>query len=357
LIEVREKPMTATTEVTEVSAPSAGAVIADRIFEISGGFRSAKVLFSAVELGVFTVLAAGPHDLDRLTAEIGISKRGARDFFDALVALRLIERDSSGRYRNTTEVDYYLDREKPTYIGDELDYFNLRGYPHWHLLTTALTTGKAQSEASAGDYFPSLYANSKSLEFFAKAMTAANILAGPAIAAKFPWHQYRTLLDVGTAQGCLPVQIAKAHPHIGGGGFDLPAMQPLFESYVRQHRLGHRLRFHAGDFLRDPLPAADVLVFGRVLHNWDLGTKNALLKKAYDALPAGGAVIVLERLIDDERNVGVGGLLASLHMLIMTDGGFDFSAADCTSWLLKAGFREPTVTPLTSTHSMVVGTK
>jgi hypothetical protein len=343
--------------IITASERSAGAVTADRIFALSDGFRAAKVLLSAVELGVFTTLAAGPHDLDRLTAGIGISKRGARDFFDALVALGLVERDSCDRYHNTTETDRYLDRRKPTYIGGELDYFNLRGYPHWHFLTTALRTGKAQSEASTGDYFPSLYADSKSLEFFAKAMTTANMLAGPAIATKFPWHKYRTILDVGTAQGCLPVQIAQAHPHITGGGFDLAAMQPLFESYVQEHRLDHRLRFYPGDFMRDPLPSADVLVFGRVLHNWDLGTKKALLKKAHDALPAGGAVIVFERLIDDERKLGVGGLLASLHMLIMTEGGFDFSAMECISWMLEAGFRAPTVTPLTSTHSIVAGIK
>jgi hypothetical protein len=349
--------MSAATAISEPSEPLADTIAADRIFEITNGFKSAKVLFSAVELGVFTALATGPLDLDTLTAEIGISKRGARDFFDTLVALRLVERDPCGRYRNTTETDCYLDRRKPTYVGGELDYFNLRGYPHWHSLTTALRTGKAQSEASAGDYFPSLYADSKNLEFFAKAMTTANVLAGPAIAAKFPWHKYRTMLDVGTAQGCLPVQIAQAHPHITGGGFDLPAMQPLYENYVREHRLDHRFRFHAGDFIREPLPSADVLVFGRVLHNWDLRTKKALLHKAYEALPAGGAVIVFERLIDDERKLGVGGLLASLHMLIMTDGGFNFSAAECTSWMLEAGFIAPAVTPLTSTHSMVTGIK
>ena len=182
-------------------------------------------------------------------------------------------------------------------------------------------------------------------------------MAGPAIAAKFPWRQYRTMIDVGTAQGCLAMQIAQAHSHISGGGFDLPTMQPLFESYVREHRLDHRLRFHAGNFLRDPLPSADVLMFGRVLHNWDLPTKKMLLKKAYDALPRGGSVIVFERLIDDERRRGLGGLLASLHMLVMTEGGFDFSAAECASWMLEAGFHDPTVISVTSTHSMVVAIK
>jgi O-methyltransferase domain len=165
------------------------------------------------------------------------------------------------------------------------------------------------------------------------------------------------MIDIGTAQGCLPVQIAQIHSHIWGGGFDLPSMQPLFERYVREHRLDDCLRFYAGNFLQDPLPSADVLVLGRVLHNWDLQTKKMLLRKVYDALPEGGSVIVFERLIDDERKRGLGGLLSSLHMLLMTEGGFDFTAADCASWMLEAGFHDPTIVSLTSTHSMVAATK
>jgi hypothetical protein len=132
---------------------------------------------------------------------------------------------------------------------------------------------------------------------------------------------------------------------------------PHFGNYVREHNLSHRLRFYAGDFLQDPLPSADVLVFGRVLHNWDLATKRMLLKKAYDALPAGGALIVYERLIDDKRRVNAAALLASVNMVIMTAGGFDFTGADCIGWMREAGFRDMRVELLTSEYSMVVGTK
>jgi hypothetical protein len=329
----------------------------DRIMELAYGFRAAKVLLSAVELDVFTVLAEFSRDLESLTTTIGISQRSARDFFDALVALGLIERDADGCYHNTAESAFYLDRRKRTYIGGELAYLNARAYPHWHLLTTALKTGRPQSEAGDADYFPTLHADQAKLELFANGMTAGATSAGQAIAARFPWHQYRTLVDVGAAQGSLLVQIAKAHPHLAGGGFDLPTMQPLFDRHAQEHGLDHRLQFHAGDFLQDPLPSADVLIFGRVLHNWDLATKIQLLRKAYDALPTGGAIIVFERLIDDERRRNANGLLASLHMLIMTEGGFDFSAADCMSWMRDAGFRDLRVEPLTGAHSMMVGIK
>jgi hypothetical protein len=329
----------------------------DRIVEIGYAFRAAKTLLSAVELGVFTALAQGPCDLDKLKAKLGIAERGARDFLDALVALGLLERDGSGRYRNSPDADHYLDADKPSYIGGDLSHNNERGYPHWHSLTAALRTGVPQSKAGACGYFHELHADEAAREAFVQGMTGGTRQAASSLAGQFPWRQYRTMIDIGTAEGCLAVEIAKSHPHITGGGFDLPAVQPHFDRFVGQHGLAHRLRFHAGDFLRDPLPRADVLVLGRVLHNWDLATKMMLLKKTHTALPSGGALIVYERLIDDDRRVNAAALLASLNMLIMTAGGFDFTTADCARWMQDAGFHGVHVGPLTSEISMIVGLK
>ena len=161
-----------------------------------------------------------------------------------------------------------------------------------------------------------------------------------ALATKFPWNQYATFLDVGTAEGCVPVQIAGAHPHLAATGLDLPILGAAFDAYVKDHDMSDRVRFVPGDFFVEPFPAADVLIMGRVLHNWDLATKFMLLEKAYAALPPGGALIVYERLIDDDRSASAAGLLSSLNMLIMTEGGFDFTAADCIGWMRETGFRE-----------------
>ena len=332
-------------------------VMPDRIVQLGLAFRGAKTLLSATELGVFTALAENPLDLQRLARRIGIDERGARDFFDALVALGMLERDESERYANTSETALYLDRRKPTYIGGELEHFNAYVYPHWNLLTQALRSGKPQSGTRSTGHYSALYADQAALETLAKGMTGGSLPVAKALAVSFHWENSRTVIDVGTAQGCLPVQIAQSHPHITGGGFDLPPMQPHFAAYVGQHRLSKRLKFFPGNFLQESLPTADVLVFGRILHNWDLGTKKMLLKKAYDALPAGGALIVDERLIDDERRANAASLLASLNMLIMTAGGFDFTGPDCPAWMREVGFREMHVEPLTSEYSMVVGMK
>jgi hypothetical protein len=187
-------------------------------------------------------------------------------------------------------------------------------------------------------------------------MSGGTRFVAKALATKFSWHDYRTLIDIGSAEGCLPVEIARIHSHIRGGGFDLPPVAALFDDYIRDHGLSERLRFYPGSFLTDSLPAADVLVMGRVLHNWDVTTKKLLIKKAYEALPSGGALIVYERFIDEERRNAVG-LLASLNMLVMTGGGFDFTRADCIDWMREVGFVDLGAEALTNDQAMVVGKK
>jgi hypothetical protein len=332
-------------------------VTPDRILKIGHAFQEAKVLLSAVELGLFTILAKEPLDAVTLRQRLAIDARGAQDFFDALVAIGLLDRDGSGLYANTDETAFYLDRQRSDYLGDQLQFLNTHLYAHWNLLTSALKTGKPQSGARATGNYPARYADQAALEGFAKAMTARTLPVARALAVKFPWRNYQTIIDIGAAQGCLPVEVAQNHTHLTGGGFDLPPLEPLFNGYVQTHGLSDRLRFYPGNFFQDPLPTADVFVMGRVLHNWDLSTKKTLLTKAYDTLPVGGALIIYERLIDDERRVNADGLLASLNMLIMTAGGFDYTGADCVGWMRDAGFRDMCVEPLTAEQSMVAGFK
>src|SRR5215207_9857537 len=181
-------------------------------------------------------------------------------------------------------------------------------------LTEGLRTGQPQNEAKGGgeNFFAAIYADPGRLEGFLNAMTGISLGSAMAIAKKVPWDRYKTFVDVGAAQGGLPVQVALAHEHLTGGGFDLPSIGPIFEEYVASHGLGERLRFYPGDFFENPLPAADVLVMGHILHDWDLLEKRLLLQKAYEAPPEGGALIVYEALIDDERRENTFGLLMSL---------------------------------------------
>ena len=329
----------------------------DRIMQLGLGFWGSKALLSAVELGLFTELAKKPLDAGALAKRLELHPRSARDFFDALVALGMLKRVGT-RYANTPETAQFLDRAKPSYVGGILEMCNARLYGFWGSLTEALRTGTPQNEVKTGeDFFGTLYADPQRLEGFLKAMTGLSQGTARAIARKFPWKNHRSFADIGCAQGGVAVEIALAHKHLSGQGMDLPLVRPVFEAYARAKKVDQRLSFHPGDFFKEPLPETDVLIMGHILHDWDLDEKMMLLRKAYAALPSGGALIVHEALIDDARKHNAFGLLMSLNMLIETPGGFDFTGADCRQWMKQVGFKRTKVEKLAGPDSMVVGIK
>jgi hypothetical protein len=332
-------------------------VTPDAILQLGLAFWGSKTLLSAVELGLFTELATGPRDVEAIASALELHERSARDFLDALVSLGMLEREE-GLYTNTPATDIFLDGAKPSYVGGLLEMANARLYPFWGSLTEALRTGQPQNEAKIGEnFFTTLYADAARLKQFLRAMTGISMGDAQAIAEKFPWDRHNSVIDIGTAEGCVPAQAALRHPHLSGGGFDLPAVRPMFEDYVASFGLSDRLVFYPGDFFVDPLPSADVLVMGHILHDWSLDEKLMLLRKAYDALPEDGALIVYESVIDDDRRLNSFGLLMSLNMLIETQDGFDYTGVDCQSWMDDVGFRESYVEPLVGPDSMVVGIK
>jgi len=331
----------------------------EKILQTGLAFWSSKALLSAVEMGVFTELAAyGPEPFESLSGRLGLHSRGARDFLDALVALGFLQRNGDV-YGNAPETDAFLDRKKPSYVGGILEMANHRLYPFWSNLTEALRTGLPQNEAKTGaaGLFETLYADPARLKEFLRAMTGISRGANVAIANNFPWRDYKTFVDVGTAQGDLAVQIALANPHLQGMGFDLPEVAPIFEEYSEACGVDDRLKFQGGDFFQHEIPAVDVVLMGHILHDWDLPTKKMLIRKAFDALPRGGALVVYEAIIDDDRSENAFGLLMSLNMLIETPGGFDYTGADCTGWMKEAGFSSARVEHLVGPDSMVVGIK
>jgi hypothetical protein len=321
-------------------------------------FWPSKTLLSAIEMGLFTELTRGPEEFESLRSRMGLHARSARDFLDTLVALGFLAREGN-RYANTIETDLFLDRHKPSYVGGILEMANQRLYPFWGHLTEALRTGLPQNEVKTGGpgLFETLYADPARLKGFLAAMTGISHGANLTIARQFPWTDYRTFVDVGTAQGDLAVQVALANAHLRGQGFDLPEVAPIFEEYVAQTGVADRVTFTSGSFFDDDLPTADVVMMGHILHDWDLPTKKMLIGKAYRALPAGGAFIVYESIIDDDRSKNAFGLMMSLNMLIETPGGFDYTGADCMGWMKEAGFSSTRVEPLVGPDSMVIGIK
>ncbi len=332
---------------TETGTPRA-----DDILLLGRQHWAAKTLLSAVELGLFTALAEQPATESEIRERLDLHPRSSRDFLDSLVGLGLLER-AEDRYRNAAAADLYLDERKPTYRGGFLRMFAWQ-FSLWGRLTDLLRTGKPQTRGAT--HFDSYYTKPEAVRQFMSAMDGANALVGPALAESFDWSGYTSFVDVGGARGNLAAAIVKAHPHLAGSTLDLAPVEPFFHEHVAQLSLQGRLRFQAGDFFAEPLPTADVLIFGHVLHDWDEQERVTLLRKAYEALPAGGAVLVYDCLIDDERRDPTN-LLLSLNMQLVTDGGSEYTAAECEGWLRTVGFARTETKPLTAADTLVIGYK
>ncbi|SNS69518.1 methyltransferase [Actinacidiphila glaucinigra] len=329
------------------------------ILQLGLGFMASKTLLSAVELQVFTVLAAGGRDRDSLAGAVGLHPRSSADFLDALVSLGLLNRDDDGVYHNSPSADVFLDRAKPSYVGGILEMADTRLFGFWDHLTDALRTGVQQNEVThtGAPFFATLSQDPVAWRNFLNGMNGVSTPLAGALAADFDWTGRRHVADLGGALGAVPAAVLRSHPEMTGTVFELPPVRQVFDEYVAAHGLSDRLSFHGGDFFSDPLPAADVYVMGQILHDWNLEQRRFLLRKAYDALPDGGTLIVYDAMIDDDRRRNTYGFMLSLNMLIDTEGGSEYTVADATRWLTEAGFAKTSARPLIGGYTAVYATK
>lgn len=332
------------------------------ILQAGFGFWSSKVLLTAVSFDLFTTLGQRRLTGAELGGELRIHPRGIRDFFDALVAMRFLERDGDGpeaRYFNTAAGALYLDRNSPRYVGGILIMLNERLFRFWNDLPEALRTGMPQNEVKHGQkgIFEELYQELPKLEQFMGAMSGLSRINFEAFAEKFDFSSYSSLCDVGGATGLLCIEVAKRHPHLQCISFDLPPVEPVAQRHIAAAGLSDRITTARGDFFSDPLPKADIITMGMILHDWNLEKKKHLIRAAYEALPPGGALIAIESLIDDARRENAFGLLMSLNMLIEFGDAFDYSGAEFREWCSAAGFTRFDVIHLAGPASAAIAWK
>jgi len=333
-----------------------------QILQVGMGFWPAKTVLSAVELELFTELSSEAMTGEEIGERVGLHPRGIYDFLDTLVALGFLERDgngSEGRYANTQETATFLDKRKPTYVGGILEMSNSRLYPFWGDLTEALRTGQPQNEIkqTGRPMFDELYSDPARLEQFMDAMTGVSMGNFMALSEKVDFSRYETVCDVGGATGQLSMILARRHPHLRCISFDLPVVAPIAERRIAEAGLSDRIEVASGDFFADPLPAADVITMGLILHDWNLERKMDLIRSAHEALPEDGAYIVIENLIDDERRENAFGLMMSLNMLIEFGDAFDFTGSEFSGWCRQVGFRDVEILPLTGPASAGIAYK
>lgn len=334
------------------------------IMNLGTGFWASKILLSALKLGLFTLLGQNKKmsakDIKN-ALNLKCTDRHVYDLLDALTAFKLLNREGlleTATYSNAPDADTFLDKNKPSYCGGMLEMLNNRLYTFWGNLEEGLLTGEAQNEAKRGeDFFGLIYQDQNKLREFINAMTGIQMGNFIALAQKVDFSKYKTLVDIGGSAGLLSIMVAKNQPHMTCTTVDLPPVEPIARDTIKQHQLSDRVKTQNIDFFTDDFPKADVITMGNILHDWDEEKKLMLMKKAYAALPPGGAFIAIEAIIDDERKQNAFGLMMSLNMLIETATGFDYTFADFTRWAKSIGFKSTSILQLTGPSSAALAFK
>lgn len=333
-----------------------------KIMQIGMGFWASKTLLTAVNMQLFTHLEKNELSGQAIKTKLGIHDRGLYDFLDALVALGFLKRTGlkeTAKYSNSDDASLFLDKNKPSYIGGILEMANNRLYPFWNNLEEGLKTGLPQSETKNGDksFFEKIYANQDKLREFISAMAGAQMGNFIAFATKFDFSNYNNLCDIGGAGAHLSAQVTLHNPHIQCTSLDLLPVEPLAKENINAMGLSHSVNIVSGDFLKDDFPMSDVFTMGNILHDWGKKDKKMLIKKAFNALPKGGALAVIENIIDNNRSENAFGLMMSLNMLIETPEGYDFSATDFDMLAKEVGFTKTIQMPLSGPSSAVIAFK
>lgn len=320
------------------------------IIRLGNAFCDAQALLTAAQLDLFTVLAEqGSASLERVRELLGLHGRGLRDFLHLLVALGLLEH-VDGRYRNAPNAASYLVGEQQPSVAGFLRGLGSNMYPVWGGLTETLRTGAPRS---TGERFEDMLNDPDALLHYARMMDGLIQVVGPLLIKAVDFADAQTVLDVGGCRGNLISQLLTAHPHLHGVVFDLPQMRPLFESYMAEQGIADRASFRGGDFFTDPLPEADVVILGHVLHNWRAEAREHLVRAAFRALRPGGTLLVHDRMLDDEPS-NVDNLLASLMMALVTEEGAEYPIAELREFAVAAGFDSVRHQPLDDNETLVI---
>jgi acetylserotonin N-methyltransferase len=302
------------------------------IIELIYAFRRSKTMFAAVSLGVFDRLRENPADVSAFPE---LHPGAAERLLDACVSMGLLSKQG-GLYRNTALTETYLCRASPDTLAGYVLYSNAALFPMWSHLEDAVREGTSRWRPVFGfppaELFDHFFNSEQAKRDFLLGMHGFGLLSSPQVVRAFDLSRFSHVVDLGGATGHLAIAALHRYPHLRATVFDLPAAIAFAREFT-----GGRVELAAGDFFADPLPPADLYALGRVLHDWTEDKIRSLLAKVHATLPEGGAILIAEMLLDDDKGGPVDAHMQSLNMLVATEGR-ERSAAEYTDMLRAAGF-------------------
>ncbi|NWJ11131.1 ASMT methyltransferase, partial [Crypturellus undulatus] len=334
------------------------------LFQYTNGFLVSKVLFTACELGVFDLLleSGEPLSSDAIAARLGTSHTGMERLLDACVGLKLlaVEVTREGAYYRNTEIsNLYLTKSSPKSQYHIMMYYSNTVYLCWHYLTDAVREGRNQYERAFGispkDPFGAMYRSEEEMLKFMAGQNSIWSICGRDVLAAFDLSTFKHIYDLGGGGGALAQECVSIYPNSTVTIYDLPeVVQVAKERFVPSEE--RRITFHEGDFFKDSIPEADLYILSKILHDWDDDKCKKLLAKVHKACTPGGAVLLVESLLNDDKSGPVETQLYSMNMLVQTEGK-ERTPAEYSNLLQAAGFTEIQVKRTGKLYDAILGRK
>ena len=315
------------------------------LLEIATGHYRSKVLFVASNLKIFTILSNQAKTLEEIRKELNIEARPASMLLNACVALNLLEK-KDGLYSNSRTADMYLVAGKPQYLEPAFFKFDEHSYLLFDQLEKAILSDSAQisvQNAENPELLPScmLIGNRDDYRKFLSALDPIAEWPANVIASSFDFSRFKKLIDVGAGSGVYSAAIVKKHANIEAVAFDLPYPCEIGEEMVREKGLSNRIKYHRGDYFKDDFPEGiDVALLSNVLHGYGPDKCNFLIKKVYDSLPSGGAIIISDLILDEDGCGPEIAVFMSFYFLLITEAGRNYTLSEYEAMLRNAGFLE-----------------
>ena len=304
-------------------------------------FRRSQAMFTAVELRVFDHLEHAPLGAHQLASLIQANPDALERLLNTCVHLELLTLDS-GAYSNAAISSAYLTRNSPDSLIGYIEYSQKALWHLWAKLPDAVREGTHRWEqvfGGQGELFSHYYKTEEDKRRFVMGMHAFGQISSPKVVRAFDLSGFKHLVDLGGATGHLPIAACQAYPGLKASVFDLPAVLNVTREVIDGASLSDRIDTVGGDFFADPFPQADLFALGRILHDWTRAKIDLLLKKIYETLPEGGAILIAEKLLDESGVKPLWTLLQSLNMLVVTEGK-ERRLSEYKEILETAGFRD-----------------
>lgn len=309
----------------------------ESIDQICSGFQKARILLTAAELDIFSILKDQPQSVSQICDSRGFKERGLTILLDALASMGLINKDAHNLYSVDTGICEILCKDSPESFLPMVLH-RCRMWKTWSNLTEIVKTG------SSDHFLEKKKRSQEDMEAFIGAMHAVGAKKAETLTQKLDISGFKKMIDVGGASGTYTVSFLRRNSRLSATLFDLPEVIPMARERIEAEGLSERVDFIAGDYNNDAFPPGhDLALLSAIIHINSRDANRALYQKLFNCLIPGSAIFIRDFIMEDSRTRPVAGAIFAVNMLVATRAGNSYTFSEICEDLLICGFVNPQV--------------